>query len=164
VANRGSDGVRLRAATAADVDACLAAQRRSAVIGYAHIFDQSIYPFPDDVVRAEWVARLGSEAQVVVAVNGDEVLGTVSARPPYLEALFVVPECWGTGVAGRLHDRATELIAAAGHDTARLDVMAANTRARRFYQRRGWVADGRGETSPFPPYPAILGMSLTYAR
>jgi diamine N-acetyltransferase len=149
--------MELRTATSDDAAACLAVQRRAAVVGYAHIFPQDQHPFPDDVVRAEWVRRLASDAQVVLAVEADAVVGTVSARGSRLEALFVVPERWGTGVAGLLHDRALELIAAAGRAAAELDVMVDNARARRFYERRGWAPDGRAETSPFPPYPKILG-------
>jgi GNAT superfamily N-acetyltransferase len=150
-------GMELQSATTADVEACLAVQRRSAVLGYGHIFDQSIYPFPDDVVRAEWVARLASEDQVVIATVDGEPVGTASAHPPRLEALFVVPEQWGTGVAVALHDAALERVAASGWLAAELDVMVDNARARRFYERLGWTADGRGERSPFPPYPKLLG-------
>jgi GNAT superfamily N-acetyltransferase len=150
----------LRPAIPADVEACLAVQRRSAVVGYAHIFPQDEYPFPDDLVRVEWVARLSSDAEALVAVDGDEIVGTATAQGPFLEALFVVPEQWGTGVAGRLHDAVLALIAAAGEPRARLNVMVDNSRARRFYERRGWRQDGRTEVTPFPPYPQTLGYSL----
>jgi ribosomal protein S18 acetylase RimI-like enzyme len=55
---------------------------------------------------------------------------------------------------------ALERIAASGCASAELDVMVDNARARRFYERRGWVPDGRSQPSPFPPfppYPAMLG-------
>jgi len=156
--------IDLRAATGADAEACLGVQRRSALAGYAHIFRQDVYPFPDDVVRAEWVTRLASDAGVLLAVVEGEIVGTASASPPRLEALFVVPEHWGTGVAGRLHDRVIEIIGAAGCPAAELDVMADNHRARRFYERRGWNPDGRVLRSPFPPYPELLGYRLPILR
>jgi GNAT superfamily N-acetyltransferase len=149
--------MQLRAATSADLAACLAAQRRSAVVGYGHIFDQEVYPFPDDVVRDEWSARLNGGVPVTVAVEGDDVVGTVSVRPPRLEALFVVPEMWGSGVATALHDVALGQIRVSGWLAAELDVMVDNARARRFYQRHGWAPDGRTDVSPFPPYPRLLG-------
>jgi GNAT superfamily N-acetyltransferase len=149
--------MQLRAATSADLAACLAVQRRSAIKGYAHIFPQAEYPFPNDIVRAEWEARLASDAQVIVGIVDGVIVGTVSANPPRLEALFVVPEHWGGGVAGRLHDEALARIAAAGCAAAELVVMTENLRARRFYEHRGWLPDGRSETSPFPPYPMLLG-------
>jgi GNAT superfamily N-acetyltransferase len=149
--------MELRVASSADAEACLVVQRRSAIKGYAHIFPQAQFPFPDDVVGAEWTARLASDAQVVVAVVDGELVGTISASPPRLEALFVVPECWGSGVAGRLHDEALERISAHGCASAELEVMVDNLRARRFYERRGWVPDGRSVRSPFPPYPMLVG-------
>lgn len=149
--------VELRVASSADVEACLAVQRRSAITGYAHIFPQDEYPFPDDVVRAEWTERLATDAEVVLAIETGGVVGTISANPPRLEALFVVPECWGTGVGDQLHDEALRRIAAAGCTTAELDVMADNARARRFYERRGWTPSGQTTQSPFPPYPMLLG-------
>jgi GNAT superfamily N-acetyltransferase len=151
--------VNLRIASVADLEACLAAQRRAALVGYAHIFDQALYPFPEDVVRAEWVGRLAADsgARVLVAEVEGEIVGTISARPPRLEALFVVPEHWGTAVASALHDRVLELVDGAGCAHAELDVMTDNLRARRFYERRGWSPDGRQLVSPFPPFPRLLG-------
>lgn len=149
--------VELRAAIAADLAGCLAAQRRSAVVGYAHIFDQAVHPFPDDVVRAEWVERFAAGVPVTVAVVAGELVGTVSVRGNRLESLFVVPEQWGSGVATALHDAAIEQIAGTGAGHAALDVMVANARARRFYEKLGWAPDGRTDVSPFPPYPQILG-------
>ncbi|MBV9485186.1 MAG: GNAT family N-acetyltransferase [Frankiaceae bacterium] len=150
----------LRAASAADVEACLAVQRRSAVVGYAHIFPQREYPFPDDVVRAEWADRLARGVRVTLAVVDGEPVGTISVQPPRLETLFVVPEQWGSGISVALHDAALDHIRAAGCCAAELDVMADNVRARRFYERLGWTPDGRVETSPFPPYPKLVGYRL----
>jgi GNAT superfamily N-acetyltransferase len=152
--------VELRTATAADVDTCLAVQRRSALVGYAHIFPQQEYPFPEDVVRAEWAQRFAQGVRVTLAVSAGEVLGTVSVRPPRLESLFVVPESWGDGVGRVLHDAALAQIRAAGCAAAELDVMADNARARRFYEKQGWIEDQRSGTLPFPPYPALVGYRL----
>jgi GNAT superfamily N-acetyltransferase len=155
------DGVvDLRPATAVDVDACLAAQRRSAVVGYAHIFPQQEYPFPDDVVRQEWLDRFAADVPVIVALVDGEVVGTVSVRGSRLESLFVVPEQWGTGVARALHDAALGQVAAEDVPYAELDVMTANARARRFYEKLGWAPDGRTDVSPYPPFPALTGYRL----
>jgi GNAT superfamily N-acetyltransferase len=152
-------GVELRDAGPDDVETCFTIQKRSALVGYAHIFDQSLYPFPDDVVRAEWQARLASEADVLLAVRDGEPVGTATARGAGLEGLFVVPEQWGHGVAGRLHDAVIAVIAARS-EHAELDVMEENARARAFYRRRGWTATGERDGSPFPPYPVILRYRL----
>jgi RimJ/RimL family protein N-acetyltransferase len=39
-------------------------------------------------------------------------------------------------------------------------VLAENTRARRFYERHGWTADGRAQESQWPPYPVEVGYVL----
>lgn len=149
--------VQVRVATAADVDACFDIQRRSAVVGYAHIFRQSEYPFPDDVVRKEWIDRIDSGRWVAIAHLDDEPVGTVSTHGSRIESLFVVPEHWGSGVGTALHDAAIADLAARGTAAAELDVMADNLRARRFYEGRGWSRDGREEISPFPPHPRLVG-------
>lgn len=149
--------MELRHATVDDVDVCLGVQRRSAVVGYGHIFPQEEYPFPDDVVRAEWVERLNDGVPVTLAVVDGEPVGTISVRPPRLESLFVVPEQWGSGVADLLHSAALQQIRSNDWLAAELDVMVDNVRARRFYEKRGWQPDGRTEVSPFPPYPRLLG-------
>jgi GNAT superfamily N-acetyltransferase len=152
--------VEIRVATSADVDACFEVQRRSALVGYAHIFPQREYPFPDDVVRKEWVERLESGRWVAMAAIDGEPAGTISTNNNRVESLFVVPEKWGSGVGGALLDAALAALAEQGSTAAELDVMADNLRARRFYESRGWARDGREEISPFPPYPRLVG----YAR
>jgi GNAT superfamily N-acetyltransferase len=56
----------------------------------------------------------------------------------YLWQLFVLPEWWGSGVAPLLHDAATAQMRAEGYSDARLLTPSLQTRARRFYERRGW--------------------------
>jgi GNAT superfamily N-acetyltransferase len=149
--------VELREATWADVDACFGVQRRSAVVGYARIFPQDEYPFPDEIVHKEWVSRLNDDRWVLIALIDDEPVGTIATRGNRIESLFVVPEQWGAGVSDALHDAALQRIAEQGAEVAELEVMADNLRARRFYERRGWERDGREEVSPFPPYPPLVG-------
>jgi GNAT superfamily N-acetyltransferase len=149
--------VDLRRATADDADACVAVQRASSVVGYAHIFDQSEYPFPDDAVRQEWVDRLAGPTVVTIASVDGAPVGVVGARNDRLESLFVVPEHWGGQVASILHDEALALIAATGAEAAVLDVLADNLRARRFYERRGWTQVRDAWPSPWPPHPLIVG-------
>ena len=54
-------------------------------------------------------------------------------------------------MADALITDAERRIRAAGHDRAWLAVVPGNTRARRFYERRGWIDEGRFE------YPAEAG-------
>jgi ribosomal protein S18 acetylase RimI-like enzyme len=57
-----------------------------------------------------------------------------------------------------------EAIRAAGHERARLWVLEQNARARRFYERHGWYADGSSRVVEFPPNPLDLGYSLDLSR
>jgi GNAT superfamily N-acetyltransferase len=56
----------------------------------------------------------------------------------HLWQLFVLPAWWGAGVAPLLHDAAIAEMRASGFVRARLYTPSGQTRARRFYERRGW--------------------------
>lgn len=60
----------------------------------------------------------------------------------HLWQLFVLPAWWGRGVAPLLHERAVEEMRSRGYRVARLYTPSSHTRARRFYERRGWVCVG----------------------
>lgn len=57
-------------------------------------------------------------------------------------ALYVDPECWGTGTGKRLMAEALRLGAQRGYRVVTLWVLADNQRARRFYASVGFVQDG----------------------
>lgn len=78
----------------------------------------------------------------VVAVADDHVAGFVMVVGDEVEQVYVSADHRGTGVAGLLLDEAERLVAAGGHRQAWLAVVAGNARARRFYERRGWVDEG----------------------
>jgi ribosomal protein S18 acetylase RimI-like enzyme len=80
------------------------------------------------------VAMVGAELAGFVMVVGDEV-----------EQLYVAARHRGVGVADALLRRAERSIRAAGHGSAWLAVVPGNGRARRFYQRMGWIDEGRFE-------------------
>jgi GNAT superfamily N-acetyltransferase len=56
--------------------------------------------------------------------------------------LFVQPAYQGTGLARVLHDEALREAGERGHLALRLFAAAGQSRARRFYEREGWVATG----------------------
>lgn len=62
-------------------------------------------------------------------------LGYIAFRPDFIEHLFVRPESQGQGVGARLLEKAMQ-----GARELRLWTFQANARARRFYERRGFVA------------------------
>ena len=117
-----------------------------------HIFGD--VPYPRAAVLERW-----RTARHELFVDEDE-LGFAAVTPPWLHGLYVLPEAWGTGVAARLLARAVDAIGQAGERRARLWVLEENHRARRFYEKHGWYADGSTREVPFPPHPLDVGYSL----
>ena len=74
--------------------------------------------------------------------DSGELLGFVMVVGDEVEQVFVGPAARGTGVAAVLLTEAERQVAAAGHVAAWLAVVAGNARARRFYEKRGWVDEG----------------------
>ncbi|MEU6387952.1 GNAT family N-acetyltransferase [Streptomyces sp. NPDC046939] len=60
-------------------------------------------------------------------------------------ALYVAPELLGQGVGRGLLDEAHVRMTAAGHDVSALWVLRDNRRARGFYERAGYQADGAAQ-------------------
>ena len=59
-----------------------------------------------------------------------------------LYALYVHPDWWSTGTGRALMDRSLARVCAAGYMSITLWVLRDNARARRFYGRAGFAADG----------------------
>ena len=102
-------------------------------------------------------------ADTAVAVYGTgALLGFVMVVGDEVEQVFVGRASRGTDLAARLLTEAERRVAAAGHSSAWLAVVAGNARARRFYEKQGWVdtgdlpyevtAGGRTWTSPCRRY------------
>jgi ribosomal protein S18 acetylase RimI-like enzyme len=92
------------------------------VVGYAS-FGPEV-----DVLGASWphpVSRAGQEGLVAE-----------------LYALYVRPARWSTGTGRALMDRVIARTSAAGYRDIVLWVLEENARARRFYERAGYSADG----------------------
>ena len=59
-----------------------------------------------------------------------------------LLAIYVHPDQWGTGVGRALIEAGEQKLEALGHRDVVLWVLEDNPRARAFYERAGWTADG----------------------
>jgi GNAT superfamily N-acetyltransferase len=66
----------------------------------------------------------------------------VAARPAELERFYVTARAQGSGLAYQLMDAVVERAEAAGHDALWLLVWRQNARAKRFYERCGFVQVG----------------------
>ena len=82
-------------------------------------------------------------AETAVAVSeAGALLGFVMVVGDEVEQVFVSRSARGTGVAAALLTEAVSQVAAAGHASAWLAVVAGNARARRFYEKQGWSDGG----------------------
>lgn len=94
-----------------------------------------------------WEERLADDsACALAALRHGEPVGAVGVRqdPDFdsegqLLGLHVLPDRWGQGIGGVLHDAAVESLKARAYARAGLWVIADNSRARRLYEKRGWV-------------------------
>ncbi len=100
---------------------------------------------------AMWRQGIAESWPITVAVLDDDVVGFAIAGPdrePDLDvgfklfAMNVRRAWWGSGLAARLHE------VAVGERDAYLWVLHNNGRARAFYRRNGYVADGVERVDP----------------
>ena len=140
--------------------------------GVADVFLASFhatYDFPlahtDDEVRG-WIRdRLIPEHEVWVADDGGRVVGMLAIAPGWVEQLYIAPDRLGEGLGSRLLEQAKER----QPEGLQLWTFQVNDRARRFYERHGFVAvettDGRAnqERQPDVRYEWIADRSGGYA-
>ena len=65
-----------------------------------------------------------------------------------LYALYLHPRHWGRGLGRLLHQAMLDAMVEDGYRTAVLWVLATNERAKAFYAREGWFADGATQAEP----------------
>ena len=107
-------------------------------------------PDPDGLARRtrmwrEVLADPDPGNQAFVARDAGRIVGVASIGSfrgeesrAALHVLYVHPAWWGSGAGQALLDRAHAELAAT-NDEAVLTVLTANARARRFYERNGWI-------------------------
>ena len=130
-------GITVRRATAADAAAV------------AQVFLASFhatYDFPlahtDDEVRG-WVRETIATRETWIAVDDDRVVGWMVVAPGELDQLYIAPDRLGEGFGRGLLEVAKEC----SPDGLSLYTFQVNDRARRFYERNGFVADWLGDGS-----------------
>jgi GNAT superfamily N-acetyltransferase len=142
--------VRIRIATEADALAIESIRVRGWQSAYRHVFP------PDDldalpVDAGRWRPRLETPPKgwtTFVAESNGNVVGFASVGPSRdeegigeLYAIYVDPDVWSTGAGRALMGRAEQQLRSE-YETASLWVLEDNPRARTFYERAGWAADG----------------------
>lgn len=132
--------LRMRTATPADARAVADIWHAGWPDGHlGHVPEELAAVRTEDSFRQRAVERVGD---TVVAVVGGSVAGFTMVVADEVEQVYVAASHRGSGVADALLADAEARIGAAGHSRAWLAVVAGNARARRFYERRGWVDDG----------------------
>lgn len=99
-------------------------------------------------LRAEFRAFGATHAaRTLVAVRGDALLGWGAREDgdDLISDLWVAPDHQGTGIGGRILAALVEEIAAAGYAMARLETLASNTGAIRFYEKHGFLVAWRAQ-------------------
>jgi GNAT superfamily N-acetyltransferase len=101
------------------------------------------------------------EVWCLLAEEGGKLAGHVAIMPAQLHPhpsdddrmaqfwqLFLRPHWWGTGLATELHAEAVREASSRGFTSMRLFTPAGQARARRFYEREGWVAVAETADAP----------------
>ncbi len=110
---------------------------------------RATYPEIDFDARRTWltaqIARLEAEGAVTLCLTGgnlQKLAGFVVINPDtgWLDQICVSPEHYGDGSGDALMEAARDV----SPTRIRLDVNADNSRAIRFYERRGFLQVGRG--------------------
>lgn len=142
--------MELRRARPGDEGLLASVEQAANADALAHVFDP---PYPWSAVRDRWAAIL-DDARVTssLVVVGGTAVGYLAHDATTLRHLGVVARHRGTGLAD-------QVLAAVPATVDRLWVLEANTRARRFYERHGWHADGRSRPCEFAPFPTEVGYS-----
>jgi GNAT superfamily N-acetyltransferase len=146
--------MRVRPARREDAGAVAEVHVRTWQAAYEHVFGAERLALLDlDERRARWEERLSApepHRRSLVAEDDDgRVVGFATAgksrdgdNEGELYAIYALPEAWGTGAGPALMRAVIESLREDGFRTAALWVLEGNPRARRFYEREGWAADG----------------------
>ncbi len=153
--------VLLRTATDADLPSVGDLHYRSRAAAYAGLVSPAALTFGGGGALGEWWSERWrwekDTHRMTVAVEDDTIVGFTYLGPSpaagvrELYAIHVDPAHIGTGV-GRL--LMTDALPYLG-PRAVLWVLTGNARARRFYEKGGWVADGQTRRAP-------MGDEVTY--
>lgn len=156
--------LRVRTATLDDSDQTARAHIRAWQAAYGHALPAAYLASFDP---SEWAQRRRAQlaaqtppsecfvAEVEDAIVGHATVGpfrdpdgTDNRRVGEILAIYVVPEQWSAGIGSALMRTALDHLVGHGLTEVRLWVIADNPRARRFYERFGYIADGGSRMVP----------------
>jgi GNAT superfamily N-acetyltransferase len=136
--------VIVRRATAADAAEMGRVHTASSAAAYRHVVAED--PYGLERRTKVWSEILAGDHRAHVAEDDGSVVGVLNVAGDELHAIYVHPDWWGSGAGQALLEKAHDLLAETC-DEAQLTCLADNPRARRFYERNGWIVD-REVTEP----------------
>jgi N-acetylglutamate synthase-like GNAT family acetyltransferase len=129
---------RVRLAEDSDLEEILSVQERSSKSGLAHIHGLA-HPLQTEAIRSRWRSAYSSPRNTfIVHERQGQLTGVCMISGPWIHAMQVVPEAWGTGVGATLHEDALIRLRATGEREGLLRCLAENERAHRFWRKHGW--------------------------
>lgn len=167
--------VTIREATLADAEAI----SRIQVAMWQHAYRGQL---PDELLdtlsverRLTWRTQMLSspapKAHALVAEEAGEVVGfcdvgtsheaDASSTDGALYAIYMSPGRQGNGIGSMLLDEGVRQLQAEGFTRATLWVLATNAPTLRFYERKGWAADGVTKVEPWNDFSLHV---VRYAR
>jgi ribosomal protein S18 acetylase RimI-like enzyme len=160
----------------ADIEAVSTIRVRGWQAAYAGIVPQTYLDAMtvegDARQRRQWFSQPGRKSRDLVALGDRGPVGWICFGPcrgemPGLErvgevyALYISPDLIGQGIGRTLLDEAHAQMKGAGFERSALWVLCDNQRARRFYERAGYQADGAAQDDV---YDGITLTELRYQR
>lgn len=168
--------VHVREMDGADIEAVSAIRVRGWQAAYAGMVPRTYLDAMtvegDAVQRRQLFSRPGRPSRDLVALGDRGPVGwicfgpcrgemSVPGRAGEVYALYVLPELTGRGIGQRLLEEAHARMKGRGFDVSLLWVLAGNRRARRFYERAGYRADGAAREDA---YDEVTLTELRYQR
>jgi len=158
--------MQIRTATLDDADSLALVHVQTWQAAYAEILPAGYLAALD---LTAWIARWRrnlaartASTRTLVAEDNGKIVGFASVGPYRAKdgvepgigevyAIYAHPTSWSTGAGRALTDAAIAHLTEAGLPEIRLWVFADNPRARRFYERAGFVPDGTSEMDTIDP-------------
>ncbi|MEC3973742.1 GNAT family N-acetyltransferase [Amycolatopsis sp. H20-H5] len=161
---------QVRAANLSDAAAIAEIHVRSWQAAYAGLLPADYLDTLSVEARTRgWERAIGNPDRPgrILLLSGDGALSGFAAIGPSrdddadpevgeLLSIYLRPELWGLGLGRTLHDHALGELAQDGFRVVTLWVLDSNERARGFYERAGWSADGAAKTDALPGGDVLL--------
>ena len=160
----------IRRATAADAAAIAEVHVRTWQAAYAHVFGaerlgritaERRLPMWHEILVSPEVAAFVAEEEARVVGFCTVGRSREADADGELQAIYVLPDVWGTGAGPALMRAGLDELRAAGRRDAILWVLEDNPRARRFYEREGWALDGERREGE---YVGVRTVEVRYRR